>query len=83
MALGKLEWISSDEKICTVQDGYLYAKENGQVTITVKSLVDSRYFDSINVEIYNVLDKVEIADDISIHAIYINNKEIKWQYVGL
>lgn len=76
VALGKLEWISSDEKICTVQDGYLYAKENGQVTITVKSLVDSRYFDSINVEIYNVLDKVEIADDISIHAIYINNKEI-------
>ena len=76
VALGKLEWISSDENKCMVNDGYLYAKENGQVTITVKSLVDSKYFDMIHIEIYNVLDKVEIADDININAIYINNKEI-------
>lgn len=76
VVLGKLEWISSDENICMVNDGYLYAKENGQVTITVKSLVDSKYFDMIHIEIYNVLDKVEIADDININAIYINNKEI-------
>ncbi len=76
IALGQLQWSSSDIDICNVEDGYVYAKENGKVVITVKSLKDSKYFDTIDIEISNESYTPEVPNDININAIYVNNKEV-------
>lgn len=64
-----VKWSSSDERIATVnQDGVVYGKSSGEVTITATSVSDSSIYDSIDITVIDINEeegngKTEVDDN--------------------
>lgn len=63
-----LSYKSSNEKVCTIKDGAITAKNPGETTITVYSSFDKNKKDSIKVIVLPPIEKATFSED----EIYIN-----------
>lgn len=77
-----LKWISTDESVVSVKDGYLYANGIGDAVIKVTSTVNPNYSDQLKVIVKDNSIKTTPINKVTINHIFINKKEIDVEKFG-
>lgn len=72
----KLVWESNNEEVCTVKEGYVYAKGVGQTTIKV-TYPELNLTDNLNINVYTKKYTVTKPTSVNINAVFLNNQMVE------